>query len=200
MKTCPNCNHQVDEKSKFCPECGYDFPIEKFCPNCGNKLSENAKFCPECGCKISNNKSNVDDLFSLGSSSDDDLFKIDSEIDNKINKENDYKKKIDLAYSYCLREMFDQAKKIYEEIIENDPLNEEAFLGLLRVETKNYTQYEGTNIDNALKAIEIIAKNLVNLKEYQDYILNRKEYFDNFKINYNLKKKMINYLMKKNTI
>ena len=200
MKTCPNCNHQVDEKSKFCPECGYDFPIEKFCPNCGNKLSENAKFCPECGCKISNNKSNVDDLFSLGSSSDDDLFKIDSAIDNKINKENDYKKKIDLAYSYCLREMFDQAKKIYEEIIENDPLNEEAFLGLLRVETKNYTQYEGTNIDNALKAIEIIAKNLVNLKEYQDYILNRKEYFDNFKINYNLKKKMINYLMKKNTI
>lgn len=48
MKTCPNCNHQVDEKSKF---------------------------CPECGCKISNNKSNVDDL-----------FKIDSTIDNKINK------------------------------------------------------------------------------------------------------------------
>ena len=41
--------------------CGYNFPIEKFCPNCG--------------CKISNNKSNVDDL-----------FKIDSTIDNKINK------------------------------------------------------------------------------------------------------------------
>ena len=61
MKTCPNCNHQVDEKIKFCPECGYNFPIEKFCPNCG--------------CKISNNKSNVDDL-----------FKIDSTIDNKINK------------------------------------------------------------------------------------------------------------------
>ena len=51
MKTCPNCNHQVDEKSKFCPECGR---------------------------KISNNKSNVDDL-----------FKIDSTIDNKINKCND---------------------------------------------------------------------------------------------------------------
>ncbi len=189
MKTCSNCNHQVDDDCKFCPECGYKFPIEKFCPNCGNKLSENAKFCPECGCKIVNDKpSNVDSLFSLGSSSDDDLFKIDSTIDNKINKENDYKKKIDLAYSYCLREMFDQAKKIYEEIIEEDPLNEEVFLGLLRAETKNFTQYEGTNIDNALKAVEKVTKDLSALKEYQDYILNRKKYFDNLKINYNLKK------------
>lgn len=75
---CSKCGTAVDEKAKFCPECGEkmtqdivkcvacgkDIPKgAKFCPECGAKQGEkvckcgakldvNAKFCPECGEKI----------------------------------------------------------------------------------------------------------------------------------------------------
>ena len=44
---CVNCGAEVDEKQKFCPECGTK--IGEFCKNCGARLSKNQKFCPECG-------------------------------------------------------------------------------------------------------------------------------------------------------
>ncbi len=46
---CPNCQAEIADSAKFCPECGAKTDQKKICSNCGVELSPNAKFCPECG-------------------------------------------------------------------------------------------------------------------------------------------------------
>lgn len=53
MKTCPKCNHENKDTSKFCEECGSKLiEAPKLCPECGTKLNGTPKFCPECGFKL----------------------------------------------------------------------------------------------------------------------------------------------------
>jgi len=44
---CPECSADLEEGATSCPICGYEVP--KKCPQCGSILEKNAKFCPECG-------------------------------------------------------------------------------------------------------------------------------------------------------
>lgn len=45
---CDKCGNEIDDKEKFCPECGAS--IGNFCKKCGAKLNKKGqKFCPECG-------------------------------------------------------------------------------------------------------------------------------------------------------
>lgn len=50
--TCPNCNSNIPENSKFCLECGAKIELfaenEMICPSCGKKTAK-GKFCMECG-------------------------------------------------------------------------------------------------------------------------------------------------------
>ena len=47
---CKACGVKLDKKQKYCPECG---ALQIFiCPNCKKEIDENAKFCPECGEKL----------------------------------------------------------------------------------------------------------------------------------------------------
>ena len=58
MKICPECGAQEDVSSKFCKNCGFEFPKENKkneewgsktrCGNCGAKLNEEM-YCPDCG-------------------------------------------------------------------------------------------------------------------------------------------------------
>ncbi|HSQ34721.1 MAG TPA: SPFH domain-containing protein, partial [Candidatus Binatia bacterium] len=50
-KSCPKCKTAAPQKAKFCPECGFKFPVESFCANCGAALQPKAKFCSVCGQK-----------------------------------------------------------------------------------------------------------------------------------------------------
>lgn len=52
MIKCPNCGVEVEDRSKFCGECGGAIPQSKECPQCHTKLAFGAKFCIECGCSF----------------------------------------------------------------------------------------------------------------------------------------------------
>jgi hypothetical protein len=51
VATCPQCEAELAENAKFCPECGHNLRAAAFCGECGEKLKPGAKFCAECGTK-----------------------------------------------------------------------------------------------------------------------------------------------------
>ena len=45
---CFNCNNELPEQFRFCPECGQDMRL-LYCSSCGTDLAIEFKFCPDCG-------------------------------------------------------------------------------------------------------------------------------------------------------
>ena len=60
MKKCPNCGAQNADDSRFCTECGKEFPQGNVCPHCGASVNEGDAFCQNCGKKLSDNKVSVE--------------------------------------------------------------------------------------------------------------------------------------------
>ena len=67
MVKCSQCNAEISENVKFCPNCGTNVNksstsesenhvnstnITKFCQNCGSKIDINAQICPNCGFRV----------------------------------------------------------------------------------------------------------------------------------------------------
>lgn len=56
QKTCPGCGGKIDEKVRFCPNCGVDTTKKQEkgikCSACGAEVAKGIKFCSECGHKI----------------------------------------------------------------------------------------------------------------------------------------------------
>ncbi|MCI8417932.1 MAG: zinc ribbon domain-containing protein [Lachnospiraceae bacterium] len=52
MITCPKCNKELSEGTKFCDNCGSQIFETIFCPNCGQKTSTEFAFCQSCGASI----------------------------------------------------------------------------------------------------------------------------------------------------
>ena len=52
-KTCPKCNSQISDTTKFCPQCGGKLTeMAKHCQNCGVEIGEGDKFCQSCGANL----------------------------------------------------------------------------------------------------------------------------------------------------
>ena len=49
MKQCPYCNAQMSDESKFCGECGREYPQGNACPHCGAKVYDGDVYCEKCG-------------------------------------------------------------------------------------------------------------------------------------------------------
>lgn len=58
MITCPKCNKELSDGTKFCDDCGTPIFETIFCPNCGQKTSSEAVFCPNCGTSIAEKPKN----------------------------------------------------------------------------------------------------------------------------------------------
>ena len=52
MVTCPKCNAQTPQGSKFCGQCGGAMPAGATCPKCNAAVAPGAKFCGECGAAV----------------------------------------------------------------------------------------------------------------------------------------------------
>lgn len=52
MITCPKCNKELSDGTKFCDDCGAQIFETIFCPNCGKQTSTEFAFCQSCGTSI----------------------------------------------------------------------------------------------------------------------------------------------------
>ena len=55
MKKCPYCGAQIADDSRFCSECGKEYPQGNVCPHCGASVGEGDAFCQNCGKRIKEN-------------------------------------------------------------------------------------------------------------------------------------------------
>ena len=80
---CQNCNAEISDSAKFCPECGSKIERVSHCIQCGTELATGAKFCPECGTPVNASESrsaqpkqedDVDNLFGFSEEQLDELI------------------------------------------------------------------------------------------------------------------------------
>lgn len=72
---CKECNKEIEDNTKQCPNCGYKNKLDldlylkvkeyNKCPKCGNKISKNDSFCTKCGYKKNNFKSKTSNIKEL---------------------------------------------------------------------------------------------------------------------------------------
>ena len=99
------------------------------------------------------------------------MFDLDDELlEDKKNYNDELKK----ARVLCIRGQYARALEIYNKILDEDFENEEALIGLLRVHSKDFREFDGDIIEDDIRVIEKIAPDTVN-EEYLDYIVKRKE-------------------------
>lgn len=52
MITCPKCNKELEDGTKFCEQCGAEIYEMIYCNNCGEKTSTEFQFCQNCGASL----------------------------------------------------------------------------------------------------------------------------------------------------
>lgn len=103
------------------------------------------------------------------------MFDLDDNLLKEDKKETkDYSELLKKANIFCMRELFDKALAIYNEILEEDMENEEAYIGLLKVHSAYFTKYDGDEIEKDIRIIERMFPDTVN-EEYAKYCLERKK-------------------------
>lgn len=99
----------------------------------------------------------------------------------KVKAEEDRKNAVAKARTCCIQKKFDEAKKIYDSFIEDNPNDVIAFIGLVRVASEDYSLFDSKKIENAIKQASKIAKtdNFDSIdKEYAEFLKNRNKYFE----------------------
>lgn len=50
---CPNCQSEVKDGMRFCPNCGNEIPEKRICPSCGSEITDtDMQFCKNCGSSL----------------------------------------------------------------------------------------------------------------------------------------------------
>ena len=140
-----------------------------FCPKCGNKLYGD-KFCANCGADLS--KYGEGAATTSGSALDDALSNLAGLANEKSQAEK--------LRVMIIRGKYDEAKTICDELIDNSPMDKVGYIGLVRIASKNFKEYEGKEIEEQIRIAEEIfgAGELLLDSEYAQYINARKQYLD----------------------
>ena len=113
------------------------------------------------------------------------LENLENEADEKLEEKENKKdlskinELLEIANGACFVEDFEKAKKIYKEILDIDYKNIDGYIGLIRVESEDYTKFEGEGIEKNLRILNKIDEKYSYLKnkEFATYLKNRKEFF-----------------------
>ena len=149
----------------------------KFCPECGFKLDREYKFCPECGYNLKSNEQTVQPQAEImpKSKADNYDFNVESSFDKQIsakeNKEKAYQAKLSKADAYISKYKYAEAEKVYESLIDDDPLDFNAHLGILRVHSSNFTKHPPIFVDVEEALATIYDKDSMKAKKDVEVIL-----------------------------
>ena len=113
----------------------------KFCPECGFKLDRAYKFCPECGFALSAQSAGATPRSSGAIADLADSFDVQLQAQGEAEKS--YQARLKKANAHVLREEYDKAKQIYEEMLTENDLDLNAYIGLLRACSRDLTDYHG---------------------------------------------------------
>ena len=144
----------------------------KFCPNCTKEAAPGWKCCPYCGFKFEEIGTANNDLSSTGSA-------LDNALGNLMGLVNEKQTENKLR-ALIIRGRYDEAEKLCNTLIDNDPMDKVGYIGLIRLVSKNYKLYEGDDIAEQIRVAEEIfgADELLFDSEYANYISARKQYFE----------------------
>ena len=106
------------------------------------------------------------------------------DLDDELLENNNYADELKKARVLCIRGQYDRALEIYNKILDEDYENEEALIGLLRVHSKDFREFDGDIIEDDIHAIEKLAPDTED-EEYLDYLIKRNNKISSTKIEEN---------------
>lgn len=170
---CPYCGYKLNDEFAFCPKCGKRLPIDGESDETVATTSETVATTGE-----------TEDLFGgalagVESSSDDfDFSLVDKALDEKIKEKEELDKKRKLIRVLCIRGKFDEATALCNELLESDPEDYAAYVGFVRIESKNYTAFEGEEIEKAVEVVrQIFSTDFDSDADFSAYLKKRGDYF-----------------------
>lgn len=106
----------------------------------------------------------------------DSFEKLSEKLDDSLLDQELLQKDLLRIRSYCIRKKYDEAISICNQIIEKDPLCIQAYVGIIKARSKNYSDFEYPNIDDDLDALRImIGDDYLNCdKALTDYLMKRR--------------------------
>ena len=120
--------------------------------------------------------SKKDDLFNFGA---EDLSAINAGFDRQIDALGATDRELAKARVYCIRGKFADALKIYESVVDEEVENVGGYIGIVRVHSKNFTVFDGAEIEKDIDIVRQIARGQnVKDEEYAEYLDARKKHFD----------------------
>ncbi len=155
----------------------------KFCPECGFKFDKEYKFCPECGYKLGGSVTEEKPLFDFSDDTQDyDDYKgfadmVKAKQGSQIDAE-----PLRRATVLCLRGEFEEAEKLTQAYIDKYYDNVEGYITLLRVHSKDFSEFEGEQIEKDIKIITKLGKGGVDDDDYKDYLKAREDYLADKKV------------------
>ena len=91
----------------------------------------------------------------------DDLFNFNGQFEEALTERlNPYEKDLKRAKIYCVRAQYDNALAIYNHILEEDIENQDAYLGLLRAHSENFTIFFSEEIDRDVYTLDSLFPDL----------------------------------------